>query len=367
MAQVLNERQFQKAKNLARQIRDLDKLRDEQLKQGRVDPSFVLPSELWKAALELFSYCFDPSFEIVNTWRLHTYPFKGSYPMYVHSNEHNPVPAKLVARYLHHTNGLPDNLIVRPPDMCAELGWQVNGGISNWDTLIDQIYVGQLYFSGALEYLKKRKPLTVLEIGGGYGSFATILQKILAPSSYVMVDLPETLLFPAVYLGVTQGESVDTDSIFDGKKEFALRSGKFSFVPNFLIEELEKHAKFDLVINTSSFGEMTSPQVRRYAEFAHNVLKDDGLFYESNGQNMSGPVPPIIAEKFKYYTPLIDNQKLWSKKDGLNKELQRLEPSHSEVLNKLALARKIVANLGRRKAFSRDMAKEWVKIFLDRF
>ena len=235
MTHALSEQQFQKARNLAKQIRDIVAIRGELLKRGRLDPGFVLPSELWDATLGLFSYCFDPSFEIVNTWRLHTFPFKGSYPMYVHSNEHNPVPANLIARYLHHTNGLPDELIVRPPNMCAELGWQVNGGISNWDTLIDQIYVGQLYFSGALEYLKKRKSLTVLEIGGGYGSFATVLKKILAPSSYVMIDLPETLLFPAVYLGVTQGESVDSDSIYNGKKAFALRSGKFSFVPNWFL------------------------------------------------------------------------------------------------------------------------------------
>ena len=366
---VLSQQEFEKAKVLAGQIRELVLLRDEFVKQGKLDPEFVLPSDLWDATLKLFSYCFDPSFEIVNTWRLHTYPFKGSYPMYVHSNEHNPPPANLLARYLHHTNGLPDELIVRPPNMCAELGWQVNGGIASWDTLIDQFYIGQLYFSGALDYLKKRKSISILEIGGGYGGFAAILKKVLTPQNYVMVDLPETLLFPTVYLGVTQGESVDHDSIYNGKKELALRPGKFSFVPNFLIKEVEKNTnmKFDLVINISSFGEMTSPQVRRYAEFVHNVLKDDGLFYESNGQDMSGSVPPIIAEKFKYHTSLIDNQKLWHKQERITEELRKSRPDRSEFLGKFKLSEKVVKTLGSKKAASRSMVREWIKILLDRF
>jgi hypothetical protein len=121
--------EFAKAKRAAKRIAELKELRAKLLASKQIDPEFVLPSKLWQGILDFFcSYCNDPSYELVNSWRLHTAHYSGRYPGFWIENEQQPISTENLVRYFHHTQGLPDSYIVRPPAMMAEMGWWLNGG-----------------------------------------------------------------------------------------------------------------------------------------------------------------------------------------------------------------------------------------------
>ena len=80
-----------------------------------------------------------------------------------------------------------------------------NGRFVNIDVLRYQRVVNPLYRRGILSDLSSPEPQqrnSILEIGGGYGGIAHHLSNILGNVVYVIVDLPETLLFSAAYLSL---------------------------------------------------------------------------------------------------------------------------------------------------------------------
>jgi len=98
MFEPITEKQFQKAAEISAEVRHLIGLRDNLIDKGEIDADLVLPSVMWKA-ITLFRYTLEPTYEIVRTWRLHTYPFTGSYLGYAIDNGHNPPPTILIRRY----------------------------------------------------------------------------------------------------------------------------------------------------------------------------------------------------------------------------------------------------------------------------
>jgi hypothetical protein len=313
MFKPISQDQFKVAQDTLEKIRRLLAIRDHLIEQGRLQAELVLPGIMWKP-ITLFSYALNPTYEIVNTWRLHTYPFTGHYLGYAIDNGHNPMPASLMKKYHKLTDGLPTEMIARPPRILGEIGWEVNGGVVNKDVLMYQNHITNLYFSGALDFLRSKKSLRILEIGGGYGGLAYFLWKILKPSAFYLVDLVESLAFSSVYLTLTGNLDGVKGSVYnDGKSEMldAPKNG-FVFLPNFLIDDLSKTDKFDFVINTGSFGEMTEQQVVQYADIIHNVLADDGIILEDNGDIV--PVSNIFAQRFKRKI-LYKTKRLWAKNE----------------------------------------------------
>lgn len=358
---AVTQEEYKKAKEMARRIQLLKELRSELLAEKKIDPAFIFPSDLWQKTIDFFcGYCNDPSYELVNTWRLHTFPFKGKYPGEWMENGENPIPSQVIARYVHHTQGLPDNLIVRPPPIMAELGWWYNGGIVNPDMLGDQIRIQTLYWSGVVNYLK-RKPVRILEIGGGYGAFAYALDKMLNPTSYTMCDLLESLQFASVYIGIAKSET-ETDSIYDGTK--GIEQNGFSFVPNFLLENLVGKTEFDFIVNIGSLTEMTITQAEKYSELIEKLMTNEGIFFEANGQPITNPHPSIVAKRFKHID-LIRNERLWYKNDSVAASVSRLKPI--DTRSKVKLVKEIVSALGTEKALRLVLGKEWIKLLLDRF
>ncbi len=103
----LSEAQFQKARKALEEIRKLIALRERLIDAGKLDPELVLPSVMWKP-ITLFRYTLDPSYDIVNTCRLHTYPFTGNYLGYAIDNGYNKKPPTRIAwRHRQLTDGLP--------------------------------------------------------------------------------------------------------------------------------------------------------------------------------------------------------------------------------------------------------------------
>jgi len=329
MFKPISQAQFQLAQDTLKKIRGLLDVRDKLIEQGDVQAELVLPGIMWKA-ITLYSYFLNPSYDVVNTLRLHTYPFTGYYLGHAIDNSHNPLPASLKKKYHKLTDGLPSEMIARPPRMLGEIGWELNGGIVNKDVLTYQRLITSLYFSGALDYLQSKDSLRILEIGGGYGGLASFLWKILKPSSYYLVDLIESLAFSSVYLTLIGNLEGVKGIVYDGSKSETIDAPKngFVFLPNFLVNDLRNTDKFDFVINTGSFGEMTEQQVEQYVEVIHDLLAEDGIIFEENGDLI--PVSDILARRFKSMT-LRKITRLWAKnEETLAKVLDRAKPRPDE-------------------------------------
>ena len=92
----------------------------------------------------------------------------------------------------------------------GEIGWDVDGYVVNRDLTAYQDIIAILYQAGVLPWLENRatsgKPVTVLEIGSGYGGFTYFFSEILPTASYWACDLPESLIVAAMYFSVTRPE-----------------------------------------------------------------------------------------------------------------------------------------------------------------
>ncbi|HCV34531.1 MAG TPA: hypothetical protein DGF10_07665 [Acidimicrobiaceae bacterium] len=110
---------------------------------------------------------------------------------------------------------------------------------------------------------------TVLEIGGGYGGLAHQVAHCLGDSldRYVIVDLPEVLLFSASYLSIHNGpENVflyDPTNPSSTVDQLQTGPARFTLVPNFRLD-LVGGFPIDLALNIASFQEMTAVQVDNY-------------------------------------------------------------------------------------------------------
>jgi hypothetical protein len=216
----------------------------------------------------------------------------------------------------------------------------------NPDILGYQIQIQRLYFTGVLDYIKSRQEPSILEIGGGYGGFAHSLNAVIRPKRYVLSDLTESLLFSSVYLGITGGD-------------------EFSFVPNFLLRDEVGKGTFNLIVNTSSLCEMTPHQIREYADLINKLLADDGVFFEANYEQ---PTTPVINESLsRYFKHIViaGRNKLWYRHDSVLKAVHACKPQ--DTRNRASLTKKIVSEIGVKKALRMLKGKEWVKLMLHRY
>lgn len=327
MFEPISNKQYETACATLKKIRSILSLRDEMLTNGELATESALPSFAWKT-IDLFNYVLNPSYEIVNTWRWHTFPFTGHYLgyalAYAEKGKNTKAPEKLIATYQRLTKGLPDNFIARPPRMLGEIGWEINGGIINDDVLMYQKHLTELYFSGAIEYLSNKGVQRIFEIGSGYGGLAYFFKKIFGKTSYYLTDLVESLAYAAVYLKLTCGLDEENGSIYDGTAPQKLNLTKDGcvFIPNFFAKDLCEKIKFDFIVNTGSFGEMTKEQVEEYAQIIQKTLSDDGILYENN-QDTFVPVTQILSKYFKSMT-IKRQTRIWAKNTDTLKKVSAL-------------------------------------------
>jgi hypothetical protein len=187
-----------------------------------------------------------------------------------------------------------------PPHRFGEAGELRHGVIVNHDTVAYQERVGLIQNTGLLQWLDERSAqqgeLRILEIGGGYGALAYWFKSVFRNCSYTIIDLPECLLYSALYLGLClpdQRASIGATEALP----FGLR-----FVPNSMAQALDE--PFDLVVNTLSLGEMSVPQIETYAELiAERWLATGGLFFEQNQDNRKvglANAAEVLASYFRH-------------------------------------------------------------------
>lgn len=223
------------------------------------------PSAYWEEELAGFDYILDASPLIIGKLREHCYHLTG-----LRANEyrqHHTHRRQLFAMKLQALQSQdPDNLFVPESPALGGFGFEVDGSLVNLDTLKYYECLIAMNKAGLLEQFRRgdARRRVVIEIGGGWGALAYQFKTLFPNACYIIVDLPPTLIFSAVYLR----------TLFPQSKSFIYGEGEsfpsehqaydFIFLPHFYFPRLNLTG-VDLAINTVSFQEMTSAQVTAYA------------------------------------------------------------------------------------------------------
>lgn len=191
--------------------------------------------------------------------------------------------------FVHLVNSLPRSLRLSLPWRFGEIGWIYDNMIANHDAFMYLVRVAHMHEFGVLaklesyeSFIHKESPVA-LEIGGGFGGLAYMLKRACPRTRYVIVDLPESLAFSSIYLGVLFPNE-HNEFLTEDKEHLLPDKPGFTFVPSAFLENLRFRNGVDVAINTISFGEMTAEQVRRYCKFIAWCLKPGGVFYEQNNE-----------------------------------------------------------------------------------
>ena len=308
-----------KAKEIAERAVDLLDSRASYIEANGVDPAFAYPDANWaydapNAFVRLFKRVALCDAEAIGQLRGFAQVFTG-FNLYEMIKGPSAIPERLdhysddtiagildrnlpyVAAWQRLTEHLPYRCIFTPPWRFGEIGHDLRGVIVNHDTFAYQERINLLFEGGALALLDRlaanKGEIRVLEIGGGYGALASWFRSAFPACSYTIIDLPECLLFSALYLSLSRPD-VSTGW---GMKAvpFGLR-----FVPNYQADFLQE--PFDFVINTLSMSEMSIPQVRHYVSLMKSQwLQRDSLFFEQNQDNRHMGLlcaQDIFAEEF---------------------------------------------------------------------
>src|SRR4029078_9937218 len=138
---------------------------------------------------------------------------------------------------------------------------------------------GFFFYSEIFGSLPEGEPTdVVVEVGSGFGRLARIMRLAGRTKCFVLVDLPESLLFAFAFLRINfpQAKTLVVSSV-DDISEGIESEYDFIFCPIQLLAALRLQ-RVDLVINTYSFGEMTQGCVDYIMHAIHHVLRPRFLY-----------------------------------------------------------------------------------------
>ena len=138
------------------------------------------------------------------------------------------------------------------------------------------------YISSLIEpYFKDKKEFRVVEIGGGVGNLASIMNYRANIKQYVIIDLPEMLLVASLTLRYLFPDKPIFFMTQDSSDEFDVnKCGFYLCIPD-RAQEIPDSV-FDLALNIDSFQEMTSNQVSYYVELLQRIVREGGRFLNLN-------------------------------------------------------------------------------------
>jgi SAM-dependent methyltransferase len=239
----------------------------------------VSPSKYWLDFCSFFDYMLWLPEESFSKLRLHTYHLTAdNYQIYYFGV--NERPFRDFWREL--IEGIPSEYVLYEPE--GGIGYSFdNGRVVSHDILRFQHIVNTFYRYGIISSMADGGRKLVLEIGAGYGGLAHHLSNVLGNVTYIVVDLPETLLFSASYLSLNNPDKRIYVYGDRNLSEFLwspdLSSYDFVLIPNYRLDEL-RPLRFDLAINIASLQEMSLDQVSTYLGFIAENCR--GVFYSWN-------------------------------------------------------------------------------------
>ena len=256
-------------------------LKERQLLESN-NTTVVSPSKYWSDFCSCFEYMLELSEKSFAKLRLHTYHLTGdNYQLYYFGD---PEAFLKAYHWKALVDGVPTEYVLNEPE--DGIGFRYSDGrFLSSDIARFQRVVSSLYRHHVLTDLSSSDAprLYVLEVGGGYGGLGHHLSRIIKNTTYIIVDLPETLLYSASYLTQHNPEKKlylydsSTFSSLIGSTELAAYD--FLLLPNYQLHALA-NARFDLVINVASLQEMRTPQAETYLDFIRETCR--GVFYSWN-------------------------------------------------------------------------------------
>jgi len=182
-----------------------------------------------------------------------------------------------------------------------------------------------------LPYISGKKGKIYLEIGGGSGNLASVLQYEFSPKVFFMVDLPESLVNSFIFLSSIYTDSrfilpdmlehIETEKLLS--QCLSYDKNTFVFLTPWQCEKLPSNF-IDLSVNTHSFQEMRYEQISSYFDLVERVSKKGALFFCMNrvekipGSSDANSMSQEIPANFFYEYP-------WRKKnERLIDEISRL-------------------------------------------
>ncbi len=195
------------------------------------------------------------------------------------------------------------NLFVPESPVLGGFGHDVDGHLVNIDTLKFYECMIALDHAGFLDTVKADagRQEVWLEIGAGWGGFGYTAKTKFPKTTYVIVDLPQTMMFSATYLMSVFPEAKVALYPEVSMDELArdLRSYDFVFLPHYMFEKIG--FAIDLAINMVSFQEMTTGQVAGYLK--HLATMNCPRLYSLNRDRSAhnselSAVSTLIAEHF---------------------------------------------------------------------
>jgi len=232
-------------------------------------PAVARPSEYWAEELGRFVYMFDASPLIIAQLRHHSHHLTGIQAYGYRTG----AGRKEVPKYLEKIKALrtldKHDLFVPEARDLGGFGHEIDGKLVNIDTLKFYECMIAMDRGGALDGLREgQERHVILEIGAGWGGLAYTFKTLLPDTCYILTDFPELFLFSATYL-MTLFPDAKVAFVTGGANEIkgAWADYDFVFVPNTMQQDIRPE-RLDLTINTVSFQEMTSEQVRAYVALA---------------------------------------------------------------------------------------------------
>lgn len=268
----------------------------------------IMPSQYWSEYIRMFDYMLDAEVPLscFKNLRNHTYHLTGTMPTH---HKKNVDQSELKKYYCELVKKCPEKYQIEEPASLGGFGTNINGKLINKDIKrFTEVFV-VLNEANILQQLQQGGHKYVLEIGGGFGGLAHHFKSIVPDCTYVIVDLPETLLFSASYISLLNHDK--KIYIFDENYQENRLHGfdKYDFVllPNWALEDFNERI-FDLVINQASFQEMTTYQVESYLdkikEICHGYLYSCNQNFQDYNRELNG-LNQNLFERFtvKEYYP----------------------------------------------------------------
>jgi hypothetical protein len=261
------------------------------------------PSKYWEEETSGFEYMLDASPLVIERLREHCYHLTGlrSYDYRAHhSAGRGSFSGKLQA--LRNLDG--DGLFVPESPSLGGFGHPIDGGLVNMDTLKFYECLIALSKAGLLAGLRGDGGAgkAVLEIGAGWGGFAYQLKTLCPRVTYVIIDLPQSLLFSMTYIKAMFSSArmfVYGDRPLSSLAE-ELRSYDFVFLPHYSIEAVELPS-LDLTVNIASFQEMTTDQVEQYARRTRDLGCKNIYGLNRDRSRYNDELSAVSAVLGKYY------------------------------------------------------------------
>ncbi len=185
----------------------------------------------------------------------------------------------------------------------------------------------------------------VLEIGGGFGSFARIILNN-KNVKYFLIDLPEANLMSNYYLQshFPEKKIFNFSHLKTNKLNESINSYDIFILPPRLLER--ENIKFDFIVNSRSFMEMNKKIIKEYFDLIQTKIKKNGYFLNINRYFKSTSGEKIKFEEYPY-------DKLWnveiSKKSflqtGIHFLLAKRHNIEGNISNELLMIRKLAKDL----------------------